>query len=158
MTSNSSIRDQAGFRQMVLTDSWQDGECRLARKIRGSDVDVYFHTRSDGGAFLDCEFKRDVSTWRELLEKNRAQVEAFAGRVKLGHTLAALCKHSVPTTRDIDSRHDVDSYNLMCFDSVRVQVSKKVLDGATWFDFVDSFVRNPAAVAHKVAHSIATER
>lgn len=152
------IRNDELFRQKILTGSWQRGEEKLPRRIKGTDLDHWFHTYSDGGGFLFCEFKKRIATWEELSQDNEAQVKAYAALVLQGRSLVALCCHDVPPDRDIDARHDVLSFNLMCQDGGKAMASSEVFDGSRWFAFVSAFITSPSRTCCDVARRISQER
>ena len=105
----------------------------LPRRITPSDVD---HVFDDWGAMLFAEFSSQHKKWSEL---DDGQVWMYQNLVKgSNNAIAALCKHSVPTTRQINTKNDVDSFHVMSAVNGMIKTSC-VYDGARWPGFVLSW-------------------
>lgn len=88
--------------KMLDNSSWS-----LPRSITPSDFDCIF---DNGGCLVLAEFSSSCRLWAEL---SRGQRLAYMSAISGTSHLAALCKHSVPKTRQINTRNDVDSFQAM---------------------------------------------
>lgn len=100
--SGGRILSEQAYAQGKMLDSsgWQGV---LARGITPSDIDWVVES---SGCYLFAEFSRDTF---EICGLSRGQEIAYTrlSQIAGGHAVA-VCKHSVPTTRAIDTKADVE--------------------------------------------------
>lgn len=131
-----AIHTEAAYAQGKMLDnsSWN-----LPRKITPSDFDCVF---DNGGRLVLAEFSSSCSEWGELKYGQRL---AYESAIKGTHNLAALCKHGVPPDRQINTRNDVDSFQVM-FCVAGDLVLSPLFDGNRWGRFIESWFSSPYRV------------
>ncbi len=112
---------------------------KLPRKIRPSDIDFGF---DNAGESLICELSSSKREWSELDFGQRRFYESFVMR---GKTIAALCKHEVPTARQIDTFADIKEFQLMFLNQGNLNTSD-LLAGDRWVKFVLAWFKDAANV------------
>jgi hypothetical protein len=119
--------------KMLDNSSW-----RLPRNITPSDFDCVFDNR---GRMVLAEFSSSCSEWELLsLGQRMAYMSAIAGT----YHLAALCKHSVPKMRQINTRDDVDSFQIM-FDVAGDFYVLPTIEGKHWPLLIDRWFKSPSS-------------
>lgn len=105
-----AIRSEEAYVHGKMLDhsSWQKGALVLPRNITPSDHDMVFDAL--GQRALLCELSRPFSQWREL---PRAQVMAYVSSILWTENLGILCHHSVPSDSQINTRSDIESFQVM---------------------------------------------
>lgn len=122
-----AIHSEQAYAQGKMLDN---SKWDLPRRITPSDVDLCF---DDGGDVLVCELSRRHRDWMGISVGQRTLYKriVFNG---CGRIVAALCKHSVHRTRQIDTRNDVDSYQLLLYKAGEMFTSDVMFD---WAHFVE---------------------
>lgn len=100
----------------------------LPRLITPSDVDMVF---DNNGKIIFIELSRVRSSWQEVTKGQRLLYENL---IRGGAHCACLCKHNVPAAIQIDTRYDVDSFQIMVWDYGLVY--SKTYSGTLWEKFV----------------------
>lgn len=134
--SNSGGRilcEQAYAQGKMLDSSGWDGV--LARRITPSDIDFYVES---SGCYLFAEFSRDCV---ELGCLSRGQELAYTrlSRLPGGHAVA-VCKHSVPTSRAINTKADVEACTVYFASGTK----SVLLCNEQWQQLVVKWAANPA--------------
>lgn len=133
--SGGAIYCEEAYAQGKMLDhsEWQG---KLPRSITPSDIDQIF---DNDGKLLACEWSRSNLRWNEL---TRGQRDTYMAVVKSGH-MAALLKHSVPRSRKIKTRTDVESFQVIYLAANGKPAITDVIDGYLWPIFVDEWYRDP---------------
>ena len=135
-------REAYALGKMLDHSSWYREEPKLPRRIRPSDIDypIIPLVFDNNGWLLMCELSRHCSKWNELSTGQRWLYESV-----IAHTqkFAVLCTHNVTPQegRLINSRHDVQSFQIMLWDWGYV-FSPVILGNARWQHFVLDFYRS----------------
>lgn len=133
-TSGGRILCEEAYAQGKMLDSsgWNGV---LARGITPSDIDFYVES---SGCFLFAEFSRDSS---ELESLSRGQELAYTrlSRRPTGDAVA-VCKHSVPYTRAIDTKADVEACTVYFASGTK----SVLLCNDQWQQLVTKWAANPA--------------
>jgi hypothetical protein len=117
----------------------------LPRRITPSDVDMVF---DNAGKIIFIELSSSCSCWQEITPGQRLLYE---NAIKGGAHCACLCKHSVPVSMQIDTRYDIDSFQIMVWDYGLVY--SKIQPGAYWQQFVSNWfgkVNGPLFMRRKI--------
>ena len=124
-----AIRVEEAYAQgkMLESSSWV-----LPRNITPSDIDLVF---DDGvnEVVVFCEFSSQVTNWTDVAY---GQFLLYQAVIRDSANLACLCKHSVPTSSVIDTKNDVDSFQVMFCSEGWYYVSPEY-PGRWWGDFVE---------------------
>lgn len=116
--------------KMLDHSSWN-----LARGITPSDIDFFVES---SGCFLWAEFSRDSV---EIESLSRGQELAYTRLSRRPNADAvAVCRHSVPTTRQIDTAHDVESCTVYFASGTK----SVLLNNCEWQKLVTKWSANPA--------------
>ena len=107
----------------------------LPRRITPSDVDMVF---DNAGRIIFIELERSCSRWQEV---TRGQRLLYENLIKSGAHCACLCKHSVPVPMQIDTRYDIESFEIMVWDYGLVY--SKIQPGVYWKKFVCDWFSAP---------------
>ena len=105
----------------------------LPRRITPSDIDIVF---DNVGQIIFGELSRSRSCWQQTAPGQRLVYENL---IKTGAHCACLCRHSVPASIQIDTRCDIDTFQIMIWDYGFVY--SKILSGASWQKFVTAWFR-----------------
>lgn len=122
--------------KMLDNSSWYGV---LPRGITPSDIDAVF---DNSGAFVLSEWSSSKTVWAGLETGQRL---AYENLIKKTSNVAAVCKHSVPIDRQIDTRHDCDWFQVMWWDGSKLCFSI-VFEGSRWSAFVESWFKEPMDV------------
>lgn len=122
---------------MLDHSDWLQGLWTMPRLITPSDVDM---AMDNDGKILFCELSSSQSEWVKMGKGQRLLYRNF---IFNSANLAVLCKHSVPTTRKINTRKDFDSFQVMMYSSGNIyptgfQVTP-VFKKEAWEPFVKSW-------------------
>lgn len=132
--SGGRILCEEAYAQGKMLDS-SEWNGVLARGITPSDIDFYVES---SGCFLFAEFSRDSSTL-ESLPRGQELAYTRLSRRPTGDAVA-VCKHSVPFTRAINTKADVEACTVYFASG-----SKSVpLCNAQWQHLVVKWASNPA--------------
>lgn len=134
--------------KMINHSAWLNEEPRLPRRITPSDIDSMggCHAMFDnGGKIIHVEFSRGLQKWDQ---GSRGQLMAYKGLVNFSPHCSALCKHSVDTDRQICSRHDVKSFQVMVWDFGIV--TTPIYQGSEWERFVFAWFRDASHVRRSI--------
>lgn len=107
----------------------------LPRNITPSDIDAVVDAN---GSVIFAELSTQCTTWGTLRKGQRLLHEAL---VRGGPHCSALCFHSVGAERPINSKTDVDSFQLILFDHGLIELD--VWEGRFWPGFVENWVKDP---------------
>ena len=118
--------------KMLDNSSWE-----LPRMITPSDIDLVF---DDGqmGRIIFVELSSSETHWNLL---SVGQRRLYSRLVAKGHgkVFAALCKHSVPQDQQINTRNDIDTFQVMYFGSLLGYATSPLYQGTLWANFVTKF-------------------
>lgn len=116
--------------KMLDHSSW-----KLARGITPSDIDFYVES---SGCFLWAEFSRDSVNIDSL---SRGQELAYTRLSRRPNSDAvAVCRHSVPTNRQVDTARDVESCTVYFASGTK----SVLLCNNQWQKLVTKWAENPA--------------
>jgi hypothetical protein len=132
--------------KMLDNSSWQ-----LPRSITPSDFDCVF---DNAGRMVLAEFSSSCGEWKEL---SRGQRMAYMSAIAGTHHLAALCQHSVPKIRQINTRDDVDRFQVMLHIAGDFLVSP-CFSGKTWPDLIGQWFNSPSGVIARLLKKEQTKR
>lgn len=140
-----AIRSIEAYAQGKMLDhsAWRE---ILPRNITPSDIDACF---DNSGDILYCELTRHATTW--LGDDGKVHPKIGYGQFMLyfnaigpiSKDLAVLLHHDVPATRAIDTRADIDAFQVM------VRKGDEVVFSPVWHrweKFVVSWYDNPSKV------------
>lgn len=116
--------------KMLDHSSWS-----LARGITPSDIDFFVES---SGCFLWAEFSRENVDIESL---SRGQELAYTRLARRPNADAvAVCRHSVPTSRQINTAHDVESCTVYFASGTK----SVLLGNDEWQQLVTKWAANPA--------------
>lgn len=107
----------------------------LPRGITPSDIDWCI---DNTGEILVGEFSSSCELWEQVSSGQRKLYRAMV----INGAVAALCRHEVPTDRQINTRDDVKSFQVMFGRDGTVGCSI-LYDGRRWVRFVEEWFRDP---------------
>jgi len=109
----------------------------LPRSVTPSDVDMFFDNR---GRILYCEISRNYSDWVGLAAspRGKGQVLGYQNIIRRTKHLAVLCSHSVPTNRQIDTRNDIHSFQVMT-PTENFALTRVVVGNGFWQKFISDW-------------------
>lgn len=129
--------------KMLDHSSWQKGERPLPRRVTPSDIDLAFNPTviDNAGKIIFAELTRHFANWSNVSYGQRRMYESVTQ-----HTphCAVLCKHSVSPDehRQIDTRTDVESFQIMLYDCGFVYCAPH-FGNESWQGFVHAWFRDP---------------
>lgn len=118
----------------------------LPRHITPSDADFIFDNR---GNVIFCELSSSCSRWRELSIGQLLLYKSLCYEPTQHHHLSILLSHSVPSSRKIDTRRDIETFQIMLQVGSTVKIVKEVYKRDDGFNFdavVDLWFSNPKLV------------
>lgn len=111
--------------KMLCNSSWS-----LPRLITPSDIDLVFDNR---GEMMLCELSRHHQWWSQLNKGQRVLYEELARK----GCLCVLLNHSVPPTRQIDTRNNINTFAFCLMDG-RDLVASPPQPGHQWPGLIES--------------------
>ena len=111
MTERGNILVEEAYAQgkMLNHAAWCKGEWKMPRNITPSDIDFAI---DNDGKVLFCELNSSESEWAKL---GLGQRLLYRNLIFNSAHLSVLCKHSVPKTKKINTRHDVESFQVLVY-------------------------------------------
>lgn len=131
--------------KMLDHSSWQKGSEVLPRGITPGDIDASFDNK---GKILFCEFSSSQTQWCDL---DIGQLRLYKACVMDSPHCAVLCKHNVTLAdnRPIDTRFDVQSFQVMLWDYEFIFTRIWPNDNQDWQRCVMSWFEDPLATRRR---------
>ena len=135
--------------KMLDHSSWD-----LPRNITPSDVDMFFDNR---GSIVYCEVSSQCVSWQQLEQGQRWGYESI---IKGTSDLAVLCKHSVAVDKQIDTRYDINAFQVQVFNNETggFEVAKVVTGNRYWQKFISNFYANPRRLRAAILRRCKSEK
>lgn len=140
MRRRGAVYAEQAYAQGKMLDhsAWQ-----LPRKITPSDFDCVF---DNAGRIVFAEFSSSKEDWRQI---DFGQRKAYISAIQRAPHVAALCKHSVPGNMLINSRDDVERFQIM-FGKGEGVFTTEVCSGDRWPRLIEAWFASPDSVTRSL--------
>lgn len=140
--SGGKILYEEAYAQGKMLDhsSW-----KLPRGCTPSDVDMYF---DNDGRLILAELSSKYTRWTDL---DVGQWRGYRALIHSTEHVAILLKHAVPKSRKINTRNDIQHYQLMMWRDGFY--TSNVYSGSSWPQFVELWFEKPDQAIRRVTNA-----